>query len=161
MEAVDAMRSCHIPEVEPARLALGRVRCLALATLKLGKTGEKQVGRVQNQQLQGQVKFQMSNTHPYGDSQQTLGHHCRVPGRGQGEDINVGIITIQMLFNGMGLDELIQAQGVLIQKTRAFGKLNPRSLLNYGTRSRRRAGRAVVSEGRTEKGISRRKWSPL
>lgn len=48
MEAVDAMRSCHIPEVEPARLALGRVRCLALATLKLGKTGEKQVGRVQN-----------------------------------------------------------------------------------------------------------------
>lgn len=38
MEAVDVVSSCHIAEVEPASLALVRIRCLALATLKLGKT---------------------------------------------------------------------------------------------------------------------------
>lgn len=41
MEAVDVMRSCHIPEIEPVRLALGRIRCLTLAPLKKGKTGKE------------------------------------------------------------------------------------------------------------------------
>lgn len=129
MKAVDVMRSCQIPEVEPGRLTLGKIRCLALATLKLGKTGREAAWELQNQQLWGQVKFQMSNTHPSGDSEQTLGYYCWVQGRGQGEDINVGIISIQILFKGMRLDELIQAQRVLIQKKRAFGKLSTRSLL--------------------------------
>lgn len=41
MEAAVVMRSCQDPEVEPARLALGGIRCLALAILKIGKTGRE------------------------------------------------------------------------------------------------------------------------
>lgn len=62
-----------------------------------------------------------------------------------------------MLFKGMGLDEIIQTQRALVQKKRAFGKLNPGSLLNSEGNERKeieqkRPKRSCVFQERSRKG---------